>query len=418
MAERDHGIQGNPTVWVPVGQPPFDALLQQETGVARAVPHFDEVAQGQVANGISIGLAKGGEFPHQGPPFRGSGGAGVEVQQVGEDPGVLEAAVHALAIERHDGMGGIAQQDHAVAMVPRFAACGDEGAGGVAFPVGIEIWQQGQHVGEVGFEIGPGFSRCGQVREAILSLKGGEQGAGEGPVRVRQRHQHEMATGPDVQGFGIDGKVALCRWRHREFLVAVGEVGLAKVEPVRLHHPLAHGAEGAIRSEDAAVFHRIASFEMQGDALGVGGEVRQPVFEVNRDLAGGFRRFEEDAVQGAAGHGVDALVLAVTALSGQSVRLVGEHALPVVHAAGLDGQGNPFHSFSCARRFQRPPAAVAQGEVDGPTAGIAHLPGVGPALIDIHLMASVGQQQGGQAADQPCADDGDAVGSRTHRPIA
>ena len=64
----------------------------------------------------------------------------------------------------------------------------------------------GQHVGEVGFGIGPGFYRCGQVREAILSLKRGEQGTGEGPVRVRQCHQHEMATGPDVQGFGIDAK--------------------------------------------------------------------------------------------------------------------------------------------------------------------------------------------------------------------
>ena len=73
--------------------------LAKETGVARAVPHFDEVAQGQVANGISIGLAKGGEFPHQGPPFRSLGGAGVAVQQVGEDPGVFEAAVHPLSIE-------------------------------------------------------------------------------------------------------------------------------------------------------------------------------------------------------------------------------------------------------------------------------------------------------------------------------
>ena len=53
------------------------------------------------------------------------------VEQLVEHGAVLKARVHALAVEGHNGVGGVAEQQHVVVVLPRKAADGDERTGGV-----------------------------------------------------------------------------------------------------------------------------------------------------------------------------------------------------------------------------------------------------------------------------------------------
>ena len=53
------------------------------------------------------------------------------VQQTAKFGAILEAGIHALAMEWHDGMSGVADQQEPVAVVPVPAAHRAEDAGGV-----------------------------------------------------------------------------------------------------------------------------------------------------------------------------------------------------------------------------------------------------------------------------------------------
>ena len=191
----------------------------------------------------------------------------VVIEEVGEDPGILESTVHPLPVEGDDCVGRISHQQDSVAHMPGIAPRGDEGARRVGCPVLVEVRHQVEHIGEMGVEIGPGGGHIGNLCKAIRPVERGKEGTGEGPVWIGQGHQHEVPPGPNVERFGIDGEPAVFPRRHGDFLVAVGEVGLAEVEPVALHHPLTDGAEGPIGAEQPVMVEGAPAFEGEGNGV-------------------------------------------------------------------------------------------------------------------------------------------------------
>ncbi len=73
-------------------------------------------------------------------------------RQIRELDGVLEAAVHALAVERHDRMRGVADQQRAAVDVPAIEIQRAEQAGRICVEIVLEVGDQRQRVGEIARE--------------------------------------------------------------------------------------------------------------------------------------------------------------------------------------------------------------------------------------------------------------------------
>ncbi len=101
-----------------VGERALDLLAQQEWRVVDQIAHLDVVLQRHVGDGVGIGLAAALEFGESGAIV-----ATVTEQGIQRDA-VLERAVHALAVERHDGVGGVAQQQRGAVEMPGVEAQG------------------------------------------------------------------------------------------------------------------------------------------------------------------------------------------------------------------------------------------------------------------------------------------------------
>ena len=107
-----------------VGRPPLDGVLdplaEAEHRRADLVAHLDEVVERQLGDGVGVRLAPlGVRVQRRRPVLAGLGEAAVELDDV------LEGAVHALAEERDDGVGGVAEERQPPAH-PRPDADGDE----------------------------------------------------------------------------------------------------------------------------------------------------------------------------------------------------------------------------------------------------------------------------------------------------
>ena len=132
------------------------------------------------------------------------------VQVVGQGDAILERAVHALAVERHHRVGGIADQHGAAVEVPAVQVQGTEHADRIGLVVVPQCGDQRQRIREVAFEqrlrivggLHPGEARvCAGMRH--------EQGHGEGPLVVRQGDAHVVAARPDMQGVRIQPVAAV-----------------------------------------------------------------------------------------------------------------------------------------------------------------------------------------------------------------
>ena len=120
--ERDEFVERHEVL----GQGPlervFGTLLRAEDRRRDAVAHLDEVVEGQFGDRVRVrASALGVARQRDGPVVVGLGEASVQLHDV------LEAAVHALTVERHDRVGGVADERDPAAD-PRPAVDRDEGA--------------------------------------------------------------------------------------------------------------------------------------------------------------------------------------------------------------------------------------------------------------------------------------------------
>ena len=149
-----------------------------------------------------FGLRRSAYARHRGRPVvAGLGEAAVELDDV------LEGAVHALAEERDDGVGGIAEQRQPAAH-PRPHPHRDQRADRVAGELAGEVLEQLGGVGVVAVEAGPDRRRLVEPGEPGRPVERPEQRGGEAAVEVGQGDHHRVAPRPDVQRAGIEGEVA------------------------------------------------------------------------------------------------------------------------------------------------------------------------------------------------------------------
>jgi hypothetical protein len=122
---------------------------------------------------------------------------------------ILEGAVHALAVEGHHRVRGVAQQHRAAVEVPAIQAQR------ASMPVGLrskscfELGHQRQRVGKSRSKKRTRIAAAAQGGETRLALVGQEQGDGEGLLDVRQRDAHVAAARPDVQRVRFDAEAAI-----------------------------------------------------------------------------------------------------------------------------------------------------------------------------------------------------------------
>lgn len=119
-AEADHVVEGREAGWEAAVEGVFEFFLVEEEAGADFVAHLDEVGEGEVGDGVGVGLAERLELVEGG----GDLAAGA-VEALGEGFAVFEGGVHALAVEGDDGVGGVTEEDGA-AHDPGPAADGDE----------------------------------------------------------------------------------------------------------------------------------------------------------------------------------------------------------------------------------------------------------------------------------------------------
>ena len=129
-----------------------------------------------------------------------SGHVGAARQQLGEHHAVLERRVHALAVERHDGVRGIADQQHAPGTCQgRRAPCRAVPADAAANSAGRSGMQRAARRETRGEERAAPLQASASASKLRAPVARQEQRRGEAAVGVRQRDQHEAAARPDVQ---------------------------------------------------------------------------------------------------------------------------------------------------------------------------------------------------------------------------
>ena len=85
----------------------FNFFAQQKLGLAGEVAHFDEVQQGELGNGVCIGLALGFKSGKKRPWFLTEG-----VHHAVQLEAVLEPGIHSLSIEGNNGVRSVSKEDH------------------------------------------------------------------------------------------------------------------------------------------------------------------------------------------------------------------------------------------------------------------------------------------------------------------
>ena len=132
---------------------------------------------------------------------------------------VLERGVHALAMEWHDGVRRIAQQQDGTAG-PGVGVDGAEMALWMVAELCGQIRDQRGGRGEFAVEelLHRGIT-VQRVESGIAGVRQKQRG-GEAAVRIRQGNQHEAVSRPDMQRIGPQGVLAVAR-RNVQFLVVV-----------------------------------------------------------------------------------------------------------------------------------------------------------------------------------------------------
>ena len=380
--------------------PGFDLLLQEEARVPYPVAHFYEVEDGEVRDRVAVGLARLLVGRQHLVPV-----VAVLVEQGVQHGAVLEPAVHALPVEGHDGVRGVADQRELVFVGPGITLHGHQRAGGVGEEVFGERRHQRHRVGEHPVEEGHHVVLRLQAGERLLALEGEEERAGEAAVEVGQGDEHVAAAGPDVQGVLLHAEAAALGRRDVEFLVGVVEVVLLVLEAVGGElHLQARGGEGAVGAEDEVGGHGTLLLRLRMLEAG-GGRVQVDAGAALVEVDGRARLLGEGhqlAVEQAPAGGVDRLTLF-------AVALVAELALHRMQHAAVHGDGHLADRFLDAYALQAAPAAVGEREVDRLARGDVGLPHVGAAFVHGDLVAAADEVDGQEGADQSGTQQGDVL---------
>ena len=202
--------------------------MEQKARVGHAVAHFGEVIQRQVGHGVGVGLALGLKLGENNGPV----GIAVLVEQLVQHATIFEAGVHALAIEGHNGVRSIAEQQHAVVVLPGVAAHRHQRAGGMREKLLRKRGHQRHRIGEYAAEKGGDLGGRLQRGKAFRPFKRKKQGAIERAVEVGQRNHQVLAAGPDVQGVFLQLPRAIGACGDGQLFVAVFEIVLRIVVAV------------------------------------------------------------------------------------------------------------------------------------------------------------------------------------------
>ena len=202
-----------------------ELLAAREIGRQHVGAHLLVILQRHGGDGVGVG-----------PAFALEARAGLRKvgafgQQACQLHAVFEAAVQALAVEGHDGVRGIADQERAPAM-PGPAVQRGELALGMARILRIEVGQQPQRVGKLRGEEGArGPRRVQRFETGHCAARRQEQRGGEAAIGVGQGNEHVAAARPDMQRIALERVAAVRGRRDQQFLVVMIERRTAEPAP-------------------------------------------------------------------------------------------------------------------------------------------------------------------------------------------
>ena len=238
-SEADHAVARQETVGMAFGEQATEFALQQVVGVVDAVAHLDVVLQRHLLDRFGVVVALALEAVEHGAPV------GLGIDGVGQRDAVLKGAVHALAMERHHGVGGIAEKHGLVAVMPAVEIERGEQAGGIVAEVVQQLRHLRQQVGEVALEQRGHGVVTTQFAEVRLTLVVGfvrqEQShsetafaVGQGERRVKMLWQHDPSqpigvwdeAREDARGLWVKGRLLESTQKGREAaaLIAAGAI--------------------------------------------------------------------------------------------------------------------------------------------------------------------------------------------------
>ena len=344
----------------------LDTLGQPEHARADLVAHLHEVVQRQLGDGVGVRLAPLGIHGHRLPPLVGGlGEAAVELDDV------LEGAVHPLAEEGDDGVGGITEQRQPPPH-PRPDAHRDQRADRIAGELAGEVVEQLRGVGIVAVEAGADGRGIVEAGEPRRPVERPEQRGGEAVVAVGQGDHHRVPPRPDVQGAGVEGEVARRIGCDGQLLVPPRQVLLAVVGALAAHDRVAQRAVCAVGADHHVVDRRAAAVDaLHRQLTCVGDDTDRTLLEVHDHPRLLLRGVEQYRIESVAGDRVDRLgpvravrlecQLAVTVVDHAAAHRqpVGEHLVGEPHA--LEGVDPPRREGQVDRapRRARPSAGRA-----------------------------------------------------------
>ena len=238
--------------------------------------------------------------------------------------------------------------------------------------------------------------------QPILAFVGPKQRARERLVWIGQGHEHERATGPDVETvfFHLEGPIG--SWKHGDLLVAVGQVALLKIEAVVAHHPSSDCAEGSVCAKDSVDLHvkgLALMLEVERDPVVVLGVAFATVVKFKPHVGHGLGRLHKDAVESCPRHRVNALTV-------EAIGLEGAGAVHRVHPSSANRQSDLANKVRHPCDLEGFPSAVAQGQIDASSAVQWSQTRVRASLVHHDLVSAVAQHARPKAAHQARAHHG------------
>ena len=145
-SEGNHRVAWHEASRVPLGKQALQVALQQEVGIVDPLAHLQVIFQRHRLDRLRVGLALGLEGGERG----GQVGAMFEVPR--QCDAIFERTIHALAVEGHHRVRGVAEQHGAAIDVPAVEVKRRQRADRVGFEIFLELRDQRQRIGEIALE--------------------------------------------------------------------------------------------------------------------------------------------------------------------------------------------------------------------------------------------------------------------------
>src|SRR5437879_1210515 len=151
------------------------------------------------------------------------------VEQFEKNGAVFKGAVQALSEEGNNGVRGIPQQER-VSVMPGKTLDRDHSACGIGKIVVGQMGHQAQRVRETSLEETADLRLIIESSKAVRAFEWKKEDARKSAIDIRQRDQHVVATWPDMQRVSFKLMFAVWTGRDGQFLVAIVEILLRKIE--------------------------------------------------------------------------------------------------------------------------------------------------------------------------------------------